>query len=94
MSRRGEVIAGSTRRRVLLATAGLLAGLLLLAPRDASADWKDCVDRAFAKYNSCLMQSTSWFNRALCDVNWEFDMAYCTAGTIGGIRNIYHEGNY
>lgn len=94
MSRRGEVIAGSMRRRVLLATVGLLAALLLVAPRDARADWKDCVDKAFAKYNSCLMQSTSGFHRALCDLNWEFDMAYCTAGTIGGIRRIYEEGAY
>lgn len=94
MSGRGEIIAGHTRRRVLLATAGLLAALLLFAPRDARADWKDCVDKAFAKYNSCLMQTSSWFERALCDLNWEFDMAYCTAGTLGGIRRIYEEGNY
>jgi hypothetical protein len=94
MSRRGEIMAGSTRTRVLLATVGLLAALLLLAPGDARADWKSCVDKAFAKYNTCLMQSASWFERALCDANWEFDMAWCTAGTLGGIRAVYEEGNY
>lgn len=95
MSRRGEVIRGSTRLRVLLASVGLLAALFLLAPRDlhGAKSWKACVDEAFAEYNECLMESTSWFNRKLCDVNWELEVVLCSAYIAGDIKNAYNDGS-
>jgi hypothetical protein len=85
-----------TRMRVLTAAVGLLAALFLLAPRDvrgATTNWKECVDEAFAGYNDCLMESTSWFNRKLCDLDWELDTALCTARALGDIKNAFNEGS-
>lgn len=94
MSVHGMVSGGNTRLKVLLASVGLLAALLLVAPRDLSGaeSWKECVDGAFADYNSCLMESSSWFNRSLCDLNWELETAVCTAGQLGNIREAFNEG--
>lgn len=95
MSRRGEVIAVGTRMRVVLASIGLLAALFLLAPGSLSGakSWKGCMDEAFLEYNDCLMESTSWFNRKLCDLNWELEVALCSAYIIGDIRKAYNEGS-
>lgn len=90
-----RVMRDSARRALVLASVGLLAVLLLLAPRDlqGAESWKECVDGAFAEYNDCLMESTSWFNQALCDLNWEFQVAVCTAAAFGDVKNAYEEGS-
>jgi hypothetical protein len=95
MTRRGEVTVGGTRMRVVLASIGLLAALFLLAPRDlhGAKSWKACIDEAFLDYNDCLMESTSWFNRKLCDLNWELEVALCSAYIVGDIKNAYNEGS-
>ncbi|HEX2166489.1 MAG TPA: hypothetical protein VHG09_04550 [Longimicrobiales bacterium] len=94
MSGRGEVIHGSRRTRIMLASLGLLAALFLLAPRDVQGakTWKGCVDEAFGGYNDCLMESTSWFNRKLCDIDWELEVTLCSAYIIGDIKNAYEDG--
>jgi hypothetical protein len=95
MYRRGEVIGGGARVRVVVAAIGLLAALFLLAPRDlhGADSWKECVDESFADYNDCLMETTSWFNRKLCDINWELEVTLCSAYIIGDIRKAYNEGS-
>jgi hypothetical protein len=95
MSVRGETIAGSGRMRYVLAAIGLVVALFMLAPGDAlgAKTWKECVDDAFADYNDCLMESTSWFNRTLCDLSWELEVAVCTAAKLGDIKNAYNEGS-
>ncbi|MBR9989600.1 MAG: hypothetical protein KFH98_07585 [Gemmatimonadetes bacterium] len=86
---------GSARRTLVLASVGLLAVLFLLVPRDlqGAKTWKECIDDSFAEYNECLMESTSWFNRALCDLNWELQVAVCTASAFGDIKNAYEDGS-
>ncbi|MGH7446651.1 MAG: hypothetical protein ACREK1_01255 [Longimicrobiales bacterium] len=95
MSARGKVIGSDLRLRVLVAFVGLLAALFLLAPRElhGAKSWKECIDESFADYNSCLTPTTSWFERKLCDIAWEFDAALCTAYIIGDIRNAYEDGS-
>ncbi|HSK20959.1 MAG TPA: hypothetical protein VK912_17520 [Longimicrobiales bacterium] len=95
MSRRGEVPGGGTRMRWVLASVGLLGALFLLAPREAygAKSWKQCVDESFAEYNECLMETTSWFNRKLCDLDWELKVALCSAYIAGDIKNAYNEGS-
>lgn len=94
MSGRSNV-GGGTRLRAVLASLGLLAALFLLAPRElhGEGDWKECVDGAFLDYNDCLMESSSWFNQALCDFNFEFEVALCTAYIVGDIKEAYEEGS-
>lgn len=75
------------------AAALLVPGLALAAatmPRPAHAaeeDWKECVDEATADYNSCLVNAVGRWDRWLCDVNWELEVALCTAEAIGKIRD-------
>lgn len=92
---RGEVIHGGRRMRIVLASFGLLAALILLAPREAQGakSWKGCVDDAFAGYNDCLMESTSWFNQKLCDIDWEIKVTLCSAYIIGDIKDAYENGS-
>ena len=81
--------------RLLLASVGLLAALVLLAPRDAygAKSWKECVDESFGEYNDCLMETTSWFNRKLCDLDWELKVVLCSAYIGGDIKNAFEEGS-
>ena len=82
-------------KAVLLAVA-LLGSAFILAPRDlfgAAAGWKECVDDAFADYNSCLMESSSWLSRKVCDFDFEFDIAVCTAGALGDVRKAWENGS-
>ena len=81
--------------RWVLASVGLLGALFLLAPREAygAKSWKQCVDESFAEYNECLMETTSWFNRKLCDLDWELKVALCSAYIAGDIKNAYNEGS-
>ena len=91
MSGVSERVRDGVRWRMLLAAAVVLMALLLVVPGRARADgWKACVDGAFVDYNTCLMISTSWFERKLCDLDWEFDVALCTARAVGGIRNAWN----
>lgn len=95
MTARGRVIGSEWRMRVLLAFTGLLAALFMLAPRElhGAKSWKECIDESFADYNACLSPTTSWFERKLCDIAWEFDAALCTALIIGDIKNAFNEGS-
>ncbi|HEX6309426.1 MAG TPA: hypothetical protein VFZ69_14615 [Longimicrobiales bacterium] len=91
MSAWGESMRVSGHLRVLLASIGVVVALLLLLPGRARAgDWKECVDDAFVDYNSCLMNSGGWFDRKLCDLDWEFEVALCTAKAVGEIRNAWN----
>jgi hypothetical protein len=75
--------------RIVLAGVLVLPLLVLVVPRPASADageWRECIDEAFADYNSCLMESGSRFSRMICDLSWELDAVLCTAERIGEIR--------
>lgn len=85
---------GSVRRRTLgmLAALGAAGALYLLVPADArgAEAWKECVDEAFAGYNTCLMNSGGWFERKLCDLDWELEVALCTAKAVGEIRNAWN----
>lgn len=90
MSARGEVLGGLIRRRMMIAALVLVAALLALAPRDVRGQtWKDCVDGSFAGYNECLTGSSGWFDRKLCDISWEFEVALCTAQAVGEIRHAW-----
>lgn len=96
MSVRNEVSRGRTRFHAALVSLGLLAALLLLAPRDlqgAKSFFAACMDDSFAGYNECLMESSSWFHRAVCDLSWEFDASYCLAASIGDVKNGYEDGS-
>ncbi|HEX6132798.1 MAG TPA: hypothetical protein VFZ24_02370 [Longimicrobiales bacterium] len=91
MSARVEVRRRSVRVRLLLASIGVVVALLLLLPRGARAgDWKECVDDAFLDYNDCLMDGGGWFERKLCDLDWEFEVTLCTALAVGEIRNAWN----
>lgn len=94
MSTSTKAMGRSTHLRVLVAAVAIIAAFMLLAPRSlhGAVTWKECVDGAFADYNSCLMESTSWFNRKLCDLSWEAEMALCSALKLGEIRKAYNEG--
>jgi hypothetical protein len=95
MSTPTKVMGRGTHLRVLIAAVAVIAAFMLLAPRPAhgAVTWKECVDKAFAEYTSCLMESTSWFNRKLCDFDWEIKTTICSAYAIGDIRKAYNEGS-
>lgn len=95
MTARSEVSRGRARVHAALVSLGLLAALFLLAPRDlhGAKSFKECIDGTFADYNSCLMESTSWFNRKLCDISWEFEVAVCAAQKVGDVINGYEDGS-
>lgn len=93
MSARNEGMRGGARLRLLLASMAALIALLLLAPGRLNADWKSCVDESFVQYNSCLMDAGGWFERKLCDLDWEFDVALCTARAVGEIRDAWNGDN-
>jgi hypothetical protein len=83
-----SIVAG-VWRHILLAGLLVLPLLVLVVPRAASADageWRECVDDAFAEYNSCLMQSELRLSRMICDLSWELDVVLCTAERLGEIR--------
>lgn len=95
MSAREKVSGVDMRLWVLLASVSLLAALFLLAPRDlhGAKTWKQCIDSSFADYNACLSSTDSRFERFLCDVAWELDVAVCTATTFGDVKEGYEEGS-
>ncbi|CAN5645349.1 hypothetical protein BH23GEM9_BH23GEM9_07200 [soil metagenome] len=85
--------------------AGALAGLIAVAvlalaaaPRSAAGAeeagpgtvWRQCMDGAWADYNSCLMEADGWLHRKVCDLAFELDVVYCTAKTAGEIRNAWN----
>lgn len=85
---------GMLAKAVLLAVA-LVGAAFLFAPRDlygAEATWKECVDAAFAEYNDCLMESSSWFNRKLCDLDFELEVVICSAAAAGDVKKAWQEG--
>jgi hypothetical protein len=78
-----------------LAVFGLLLLLSLLTPRALGAQssgttWRDCTDRAFIDYNSCLMESDGWFHRTVCDLAFEADVVWCSAKYAGEVRNAFN----
>lgn len=95
MSVREKVMGVDMRLRVLLGSIGLLAALFLLAPRDVhgAKTWKQCIDSSFADYNACLSSTDSRFEKFLCDVAWELDVAVCTATKFGDVKEGYEEGS-
>lgn len=96
MSVRNEVRRGRARIHAVLVSLGLLGALFLIGPPDLRGEksfFSQCMDDAFADYNECLMDSSSWFSRKLCDFSWEFDAAYCTAAAIGDVKVGYNEGS-
>lgn len=76
------------------ALAGVLALAMLLvpaAPANAQEDdgWVECMNESFAGYNDCLMESSGWFWRMLCDLDWELEVTECSAEAVGQIRGAY-----
>jgi hypothetical protein len=86
---------GGRWARAVLAVALIAAGALyVLAPMEAAGaeaeGWKECVDEAFLGYNKCLMSASGWFEHKLCDLDWELEVAYCSAKAVGDIRNAWN----
>jgi len=67
-----------------------LLSLLLLSPAPAPAavasDLRVCTDKAWAEYNSCLVQTGSEWERTGCDVGFSTDYALCWAKYIGVVK--------
>jgi hypothetical protein len=96
MSAGNEVSRGRAQMHAVFVSLGLLGALFLIGPPDvqgAKSFFSQCMDTAFADYNECLMESSSWFSQKLCDFSWEFDAAYCTAAAIGDVKKGYEEGS-
>jgi hypothetical protein len=74
----------------------LLSALTLAAPRALrgaeteetlpGTEARLCSDKAWADYNSCLMESDGWFHRKVCDLAFQADYAYCLAVYAGKIK--------
>lgn len=73
----------------------LLSVLLLTSTQQVEAqekedeDFSECVDDAFAEYNSCLMDSSWWFSRLICDLDFEADVVKCGAEQGGLIQGAW-----
>lgn len=97
MSVRGEVMGNGMLMKAVLVAVALLGSAFLLAPRALSgaeaAPWKECVDGAFAGYNDCLMESASWFNRKLCDLEFQLEVVKCSAAAAGDVKKAWNEGS-
>lgn len=97
MSAREEVMGNGMLGKALLVAVALLGSAFLLAPRALygaeAAPWKECVDKAFAEYNDCLMENSSWFNRKLCDLQFELDVVICSAAAAGDVKKAWNEGS-
>lgn len=86
--------AGTIERSVTDGIGAALSALLLLGvmlltnaqQANAQEDFSECVDGAFAEYNSCLMNSTWWLSRTICDLDFEADVVRCGAEQVGQIK--------
>jgi hypothetical protein len=83
---RGVVAAGIITFTLVLATGVRAAE----EDKEAGTVWKECMDKAFAHYNSCLMESDGWFHRKVCDLAFELDAVACAAKAAGTIRNAWN----
>jgi hypothetical protein len=66
-----------------------LVTVSLVAPQRVAADgteWRHCVDGAWGEYNGCLMESSGWFDRKVCDIAFQLDVVVCSARVIGEIK--------
>jgi len=80
-------------RRVRRALAALpLLALLLIAPARSPAavagDLYACTQRAWDDYNTCLVQTSTEWERTGCDVAFSTDYALCWARYFGTIRDL------
>jgi hypothetical protein len=69
-----------------LAALPLLALLFLLpapAPAATASELRVCTDRAWADYNTCLVESGTEWQRTGCDVGFSTDYTLCWARYIG-----------
>lgn len=88
-----QYLTGRSRpaARALLALPFL--ALLLLAPAAApaatSSELKQCTDKAWAEYNTCLVQTSSEWERNGCDVAFSTDYAMCWAKYLGTIKAFF-----
>jgi hypothetical protein len=78
--------------RVARALAVPLLALLALSPSPAPAaeasDLRVCTDKAWAEYNTCLVQASSEWQRTGCDVGFSADYTLCWAMYIGTIKGL------
>ena len=77
-------------RRALAALP--LLSLLLLAPAPSPAatasDLYTCTRRVWAEYNSCLVETSTEWERTGCDVAFSADYALCWARYLGMMKDI------
>ena len=95
-----QVVRGTARDHALdglIPLMVLLAGLPQLAAgavaeqeKGVGTVWRECTDAAFASYNSCLMESSNWLHRKVCDLAFELDVVACSAKAAGAIRNAWN----
>ena len=83
--------SGRARRATRALAALPLLALLLLSPARtpaamATGDLRQCTDRAWADYNSCLVWTATEWERTGCDVGFSTDYALCWARYLGAIR--------
>ena len=93
---RQEIGRSAQRFRVQLLSLAALA-LLTIAPLAARAEaaaagpgagtlFKECYDQSWLSYNSCLVNSDGSFDRFVCDLAWEMDLAFCGAEYVRRMR--------
>ena len=62
---------------------GVLALIAFLTPAanaeesGPGTEFRECRNQAWADYNECLVESTSRWGRAMCDVAWDLDNIGC-----------------
>ena len=87
MSRSYQPAPRRPARRALAALALFaLLPLLMSAPATGTSMLATCTDSAWSDYNTCLVDSSTWWMRTGCDVGFSADYAYCWAKYAGEFR--------
>ena len=69
------------RALTVLLPAFLLAVAALAVPRPAAGALalRECTNAAWADYNSCLMETSSWWVQKGCDISFQAEYVRCWA---------------